>query len=221
MTIRGKVLSTSIIKINDHFILNNVALVDNLRYNLLSVSQLVDADFDVIFHKSGSHVLYSSGKLVYGISHIGKVFQVDFSFAQSSVKCLISQSLSELWKWHRRLGHPSFDLLSWLSGLGLLWGLPCSSLIVSLFVLLVVMARWSMCLILWLTSWWLSNLDSYYIWTLSIPLDFTPWEASGMFLSSLMTILATPGFSSCKVSMKCLSIFRAWLWGWTMSILNA
>jgi hypothetical protein len=112
MTIRGKVLSTSIIKINDHFILNNVALVDNLRYNLLSVSQLVDADFDVIFHKSGSHVLDSSGKLVYGISHIGKVFQVDFSFAQSSVKCLISQSLSELWKWHRRLGHPSFDLLS-------------------------------------------------------------------------------------------------------------
>jgi hypothetical protein len=109
---KGKVLSTSIIKINDHFILNNVALVDNLRYNLLSVSQLVDADFDVIFHKSGSHVLDSSGKLVYGISHIGKVFQADFSFAQSSVKCLISQSSSELWKWHRRLGHPSFDLLS-------------------------------------------------------------------------------------------------------------
>jgi hypothetical protein len=38
----------------------------------------------------------SRGDLVCGISHIGKVFQVDFSFAQSSMKCLISRSSSEL-----------------------------------------------------------------------------------------------------------------------------
>jgi hypothetical protein len=50
----GKVLSTGIIKVNDYFTLNNVALVDKLMYNLLSVSQLVDADLDVLFHKSGS-----------------------------------------------------------------------------------------------------------------------------------------------------------------------
>jgi hypothetical protein len=40
------------------------------------------------------------------------------------VKCLISQSSSELWKWHKILGHFSFDLLCGLSGLGLLRGLP-------------------------------------------------------------------------------------------------
>jgi hypothetical protein len=40
------------------------------------------------------------------------------------MKCLISQSSFELWKWHRRLGHLSFDLLCRLSGLGLLQGLP-------------------------------------------------------------------------------------------------
>jgi transposase InsO family protein len=34
------------------------------------------------------------------------------------------QSSSELWKWHRRLGHLSFDLLCRLSGLDLLRGLP-------------------------------------------------------------------------------------------------
>jgi hypothetical protein len=32
--------------------------------------------------------------------------------------------LSELWKWHKRLGHLSFDLLCQLSGLGLLQGFP-------------------------------------------------------------------------------------------------
>jgi hypothetical protein len=94
----GKVLGTSIIKVNDHFTLNDVTLVDKLKYNLLSVSQLVDADLDILFCMSDSQVLDSSGRLVCGISCIGKVFQADFSFVQSSVKCLISQSSSELWK---------------------------------------------------------------------------------------------------------------------------
>jgi hypothetical protein len=35
---KGKVLGTGIIKINDYFTLNDVALVDKIRYNLLSVS---------------------------------------------------------------------------------------------------------------------------------------------------------------------------------------
>jgi hypothetical protein len=99
---KGKMLGTDIIKVNDCFTLNDVALVDKLRYNLLSVSQLVDANLDVLFCKSSSRVLDSSGKLVCGISCIRKFFQANFSFAQSFVKCLISQSSFELWKWHRR-----------------------------------------------------------------------------------------------------------------------
>jgi hypothetical protein len=35
---KGKVLGTGIIKVNDYFTLNDAALVDKLRYNLLSVS---------------------------------------------------------------------------------------------------------------------------------------------------------------------------------------
>jgi hypothetical protein len=51
---KGKVLGTSIIKVNDYFTMNDVALVDKLRYNLLFVSQLVDADLDALFRESGS-----------------------------------------------------------------------------------------------------------------------------------------------------------------------
>jgi hypothetical protein len=119
-----KVIGTDVIKVNDYFTLNDVTLVDKLRYNLLSVSQLVDANLDVLFRKSGSLVLDSSSNLVCGISRIGKVIQANFSFAQSFGKCLISQSLFELWKRHKRLGHLSFDLLYRLSGIGLLRGLP-------------------------------------------------------------------------------------------------
>jgi hypothetical protein len=52
---KGKVLGTGVIKVNDYFTLNDVALVNRLRYNLLSVSRLCDADLTVLFRKSNSH----------------------------------------------------------------------------------------------------------------------------------------------------------------------
>jgi hypothetical protein len=93
---KSKVLGTDIIKVNDFFILNDVPLVDKLWYNLLSVSQLVNADLDVLFCKYGSRVLDSSSNVICSISRICNVFQADFSSAQSPMKCLISQSSSEL-----------------------------------------------------------------------------------------------------------------------------
>jgi hypothetical protein len=86
---KGKVLGTYIIKVNNHFTLNDVALVDRLRYNLLSVSQLVDDDLHVLFRKSNSRVLDSAGNLVCGVSQIKNVFQADFSLAQSCSRCLL------------------------------------------------------------------------------------------------------------------------------------
>jgi hypothetical protein len=44
---KGKGLDTSVIKVNDFFTLNDVILVDRLRYNMFSVSQLIDADLSV------------------------------------------------------------------------------------------------------------------------------------------------------------------------------
>jgi hypothetical protein len=93
---KGKVLVTGVIKVNNNFTLKDVTLVAKLRCNLLSVSQLVDNDLDVLFHKSGSKVLDSRGDLVCGISRIRKIFQANFSFAQSSLKCFISRSSSKL-----------------------------------------------------------------------------------------------------------------------------
>jgi hypothetical protein len=79
---KGKVLDMGVIKVNNNFTLKDVALVNKLGYNLLSISLLVDADLDVLFHKFGSNVLNSCRDLVCGLSRIGKVFQADFSFAQ-------------------------------------------------------------------------------------------------------------------------------------------
>jgi hypothetical protein len=63
---KGKVLGTGVIKVNDCFTLNDVALVDMLRYNLLSISQQCDADLSVLFHKSvASLVLEIFSKLIF------------------------------------------------------------------------------------------------------------------------------------------------------------
>ena len=54
----------------------------------------------------------------------GQIFRADFSQAIGLARCLVAGPSLGLWKWHRRLGHLSFDLLSHLSGLNLVRGLP-------------------------------------------------------------------------------------------------
>ena len=54
-----------------------------------------------------------------------RVFLVYFSGTSLGPPyCLLAGPSSNLWKWHRRLGHLSFDLLSRLRSLGLIRGLP-------------------------------------------------------------------------------------------------
>jgi hypothetical protein len=99
---RGRVLSEGEIKVSDKITLRRVDLVQSLGYNLLSMSQLLDEGFEVLFRPSGSRILDSRGDLV--------VFRGDFSQSSGVERCFLASSSSELWKWHRKLGHLSFDL---------------------------------------------------------------------------------------------------------------
>jgi hypothetical protein len=49
----------------------------------------------------------------------GQVFRADFSQSSGVERSFLDGSSSELWKWHRKLGHLSFDILSRLSILNL------------------------------------------------------------------------------------------------------
>jgi hypothetical protein len=49
----------------------------------------------------------------------GQVFQADFSQSSGVERCFLVGFSCELWKWHRKLGDLSFDLLSRLSKLNL------------------------------------------------------------------------------------------------------
>jgi hypothetical protein len=76
---RGCVLSEGEIKVSDKITLRRVALVQSLGYNLLSMSQLLDEGFEVLFRPGGSRILDSRGDLVCMVVPEGQVFHADFS----------------------------------------------------------------------------------------------------------------------------------------------
>jgi hypothetical protein len=121
---KGRVLLVGTVKVSEFVTPRRVSLVKSLGYNLLSVSQLLDEGFEVHFKTDSSCVLDSRGNLVCTIILEGQIFRADFSHCVGSSRCLVASVLAELWKWHRRLGHMSFDMVSHLSGLGLVRGLP-------------------------------------------------------------------------------------------------
>jgi hypothetical protein len=68
---RGKVVTRSSVQVNESFVLKDIALVSNLHFNLLSVLQLLEDDFEVRFQKGCSQVLDAQGDLVCQISPFG------------------------------------------------------------------------------------------------------------------------------------------------------
>jgi hypothetical protein len=110
--------------VSDKITLKRVALVQSLGYNLLSVSQLLVEGIEVLFQPGGSRILDSRGDLFCMVVPEGQVFRADFSQSSGVEHCFLAGSSTDLWKWNRKLGHLSFDLLCCLSKLNLVRGLP-------------------------------------------------------------------------------------------------
>jgi hypothetical protein len=108
---RGRAISEGVVHVSDKVTLRRVALVKSLGFNLLSVSQLLDEVFEVRFKSGESRLLDSRGDLVCMIIPEGQIFRADFSRSLGPARCLMA-------------GHLSFDLVSCLSGLDLVQGLP-------------------------------------------------------------------------------------------------
>jgi hypothetical protein len=69
----------------------------------------------VLFRPGGFWILDSRGDLVCMVVPEGQVFRADSSQSSGMERCFLVGSSSELWKWHRKFGHMSFDLFSRLS----------------------------------------------------------------------------------------------------------
>ena len=98
---------------NSHTQIKNVLLVENLKYNLLSISQLCDKGYRMCFEANACHVINSNtNKIIY----IGKrhenvyVIYID-EIVFNNESCLITNDVNDSWLWHRRLGHASMKTL--------------------------------------------------------------------------------------------------------------
>ena len=99
----------------------NVLYVEGLRVNLLSISQICNQDFMVLFSKGKCLVMDESGKkLISGVhtldSYYGLVPDVDI--VCNSI-CLPNEDL-----WHQRMGHASYKHLSIVSRHESILGIP-------------------------------------------------------------------------------------------------
>ncbi|WVZ80528.1 hypothetical protein U9M48_027997 [Paspalum notatum var. saurae] len=70
--------------------------------------------FEVRFKKGACCVLDAEETLV---------FRVDLTSVSSPACCLVASPSADIWKWHRRLGHLSFDMLVRSNSMGLIRGL--------------------------------------------------------------------------------------------------
>ena len=121
---KGKILGISTVSMTSNLLIENVLLVDGLKHNLLSISQLCDKDYEVVFDKNICSINSCDGKtLIVGHRH-ENVYTLDCSSAHDArLKCLTAMSENS-WLWHRRLGQVHMDLLSKLSRKDLVVGLP-------------------------------------------------------------------------------------------------
>ncbi|KAD2393347.1 hypothetical protein E3N88_40324 [Mikania micrantha] len=129
------VVSGSVLSGNLKF--KDVSLVENLKFNLLSVSQLADKNFSSFFTKDSCKILSPEinskikvlidQRTLLTARRSGNVYVVDMTTDSqtSSPTCLIAKaSSSETTLWHRRLSHLNHQTLHKLSILSLVRGLP-------------------------------------------------------------------------------------------------
>ena len=98
--------------------------MDGLKHNLLSISQLCDKGFEVIFE--ASHCIIKdiqNDKTIFMGHRCDNVYAINISKYDGHDRCFSSMH-DQSWLWHRRLGHANMDLISQLNKDELVRGLP-------------------------------------------------------------------------------------------------
>lgn len=121
---KGEVKGLGKVAISNELSLSNVLLVDSLKFNLLSVTQLCDLGYKCIFTSYGVEVTSMDEKkhIFKGFRH-ENLYLVDFSSSYANLTtCLFTKS-SKGWFSHRRLGHVGMMQLNMLLKYDLVVGL--------------------------------------------------------------------------------------------------
>ena len=95
-------------------LVTNVLLVENLKHNLLNISQLCDKGFKISFEKDKCCIYEVNNKLFFEGIHNCNIYILDKKINNDSDICLVA-SINDPWLWHRRFYHINFKYLNKLS----------------------------------------------------------------------------------------------------------
>jgi hypothetical protein len=89
----------------EHSIIN-LLHVDSLSYNLLSVSQLCEIDYNCLFTDKGVKVFRRKDSSIVFVGRLkNKLYLVDFNKNKAKLETYLVAKSSMGWLWHRRLAH--------------------------------------------------------------------------------------------------------------------
>ena len=104
--------------------ISDVHLVEGLKHNLLSISQLCDKGYKVTFTNTSCIIENSEQNIMFKGIRVNNIYMLDlFDVSLTSTKCLVTLN-DDSWLWHRRLAHVNFDLLNKVVSKDLVVGLP-------------------------------------------------------------------------------------------------
>nr|KAJ0204837.1 hypothetical protein LSAT_V11C500258600 [Lactuca sativa] len=115
----------------NNVVFQNVSYVKGLKHNLISISQLCDADYEVHFTKKEGRVVNTDKNIVLLASRKDDIYVIDmFSCDKALMQCFFTKSQTNLsWIWHKRFSHLNFKNLSKISNQDLVRGLPKFSVV--------------------------------------------------------------------------------------------
>ena len=100
-------------------------LVDGLKHNLISISQLWDIGYKVLFDKKECTIFESTtNKIIFTGNRKHNVYKIKVSYKTSKIISCVASTNNDAWLWHRRLGHANMGQLSKLSKGDFIHGLP-------------------------------------------------------------------------------------------------
>ena len=98
-------------------------MVNNLKHNLLSVSQLCDKGFKVSFSENKCSIFDSNKNLIFEGNRDKNIYILNMTTNNNPSMCLLAKE-KDPWLWHKRFCHINFKTINKISKSDLLKGLP-------------------------------------------------------------------------------------------------
>jgi hypothetical protein len=113
---KGKIIGIGNIGKTYSLVIENVLLVDGLKHNLLSISQLCDKSYNVIFKSIMCIIVNEVNNQVLFVAFRNEnVYTIDLDNVSLKESICLAAINENSWLWYRRSGHANMELLSKLS----------------------------------------------------------------------------------------------------------